>query len=139
MYKKTVTYTDYNGNERTEDFYFNLTTAEIAELQYSTDGGLESYIQRIIDAQDMPSIIKEFKKLVLLAYGEKDNTGKYFNKSEEISNNFSHTEAYSQIFMELATDDKAATEFVNGVIPQATIDELVKKQEESRQTVAPAS
>lgn len=142
MYKKTVTYTDYNGNERTEDFYFNLTTAEIAELQYSTDGGLESYIQRIIDAQDMPSIIKEFKKLVLMAYGEKDNTGKYFNKSEEISQNFSHTEAYSQIFMELATDAEAATAFVNGVIPQAEMDKLTEKQEQNKQTrqdVAPTS
>ena len=117
MLKKTITYTDYNGNERTEDFYFNLTKAEIMEMQLSTNGGLDSMIKKIVDSKDAPSIIKIFKELILKAYGEKSDDGKRFMKSEEISDAFSQTEAYSQLFMELATDADAATKFVNGIVP----------------------
>lgn len=117
MLKKTVTYTDYNGVERTEDFYFNLTKAEITEMELSTAGGFAEMLQKVVAAQDAPSIIKVFKDLVLKAYGEKSPDGKRFVKSEEISTAFSQTEAYSQIFMELATDSKAAAAFVNGIVP----------------------
>ena len=117
MLKKTITYTDYNGVSRTEDFYFNLTKAEIMEMELGTAGGLAGMIQRLIDSQDAPSIIKIFKDLVLKAYGEKSPDGKRFMKSEEISKAFSQTEAYSQLFMELATDSDAASKFVNGIIP----------------------
>lgn len=117
MLKKTVTYTDYNGVERTEDFYFNLTKAEITEMELSTAGGFAEMLQKVVAAQDAPSIIKVFKDLVLKAYGEKSPDGKRFMKSEEISTAFSQTEAYSQIFMEFATDSKAAAAFVNGIVP----------------------
>lgn len=117
MLKKTVTYTDYNGVERIEDFYFNLTKAEITEMELSTAGGFAEMLQKVVAAQDAPSIIKVFKDLVLKAYGEKSPDGKRFVKSEEISTAFSQTEAYSQIFMELATDSKAAAAFVNGIVP----------------------
>ena len=117
MLKKAITYTDYNGVERTEDFYFNLTKAEIMEMELGTAGGLAGMIQRLIDSQDAPSIIKIFKDLVLKAYGEKSPDGKRFMKSEEISKAFSQTEAYSILFMELATDADAASKFVNGIIP----------------------
>lgn len=122
MLKKTMTYTDYNGNERTESFYFNLNKAEIMEMQMSTSGGLAEMIQRVIDAQDAPAIIDIFKKLVLKAYGEKSPDGKHFLKEDEngkpLSNKFKQTEAYSQLFMELATDADAAAEFVNGITPK---------------------
>lgn len=117
MLKKTITYTDYNGVERTEDFYFNLTKAEIAEMEMSTSGGLAEMIQKIVAAQDAPTIIKIFKDLVLKAYGEKSPDGKRFIKSEELATAFSQTEAYSILFMELATNDEAASDFVNGIIP----------------------
>ncbi len=117
MLKKTITYTDYNGVERTEDFYFNLTKAELMEMEIGTTGGMADMIKRIIDAKDAPAIIKIFKELVLKAYGEKSADGKRFVKSEEISNGFAQTEAYSQLFMELATDADAAAAFVNGIIP----------------------
>lgn len=117
MLKKTITYTDYNGVERTEDFHFNLTKAEIMEMEMGTAGGLAEMIQRIVKAQDAPAIIKVFKDLVLKAYGEKSADGKHFYKSEEIRNAFAQTEAYSQLFMELATDADAAAKFVNGIIP----------------------
>lgn len=118
MLKKTITYTDYNGSERTEDFYFNLTQAEVMEMELSTTGGMTEMIQKIVAAQDAPAIIKIFKELVLKAYGEKSADGKRFIKSEEISNAFSQTEAYSLLFMELATDADAAAKFVNGILPQ---------------------
>lgn len=117
MLKKTITYIDYNGTERTEDFYFNLTQAEIMEMQMSTSGGMDEMITKIVNSQDAPAIIKVFKELILKAYGEKSADGKFFKKSEEISMAFAQTEAYSQLFMELATDADAASKFVNGIVP----------------------
>lgn len=117
MLKKTIKYEDYNGVERNEDFYFNLSKAELMEMELSTAGGLSEMVQNIVKAQDMPAIIKVFKELVLKAYGEKSADGKRFVKSDELATAFSQTEAYSQLFMELATDANAAGDFVNGIIP----------------------
>lgn len=117
MLKKTITYTDYNGSERTEDFYFNLTKGEIMEMQLSTSGGLGEMLTKLIAAQDMPSLIKVFKDLILKAYGEKSPDGKRFIKSEELSTAFSQTEAFSNLFTELATNADAASAFVNGIVP----------------------
>lgn len=117
MIKKTMTYTDYNGNERTEDHYFNLSKAEVMEMEMSTSGGLAEMIQRVVAAQDQPAIIKIFKDLILRAYGVKSPDGKRFIKSQELSTEFAQTEAYSQLFMELATDADAAAKFVNGIVP----------------------
>lgn len=127
MLKKTVTYEDYNGVTRTEDFYFNLSKAEIAEMELSTAGGFAEMIQKVIAAQDGPTIIKIFKDLVLKAYGEKSADGKRFVKSEEIATAFSQTEAYSQIFMELATNAEVASAFVNGIIPADLAKEVAKQ------------
>ena len=118
MLKKTITYTDYNGTERTEDFYFNLTKAELMEMEMSTTGGLAEMIQRIVAAQDAPAIIKIFKELVLNAYGQKSPDGKRFIKNETLKEEFSQTEAYSQLFMELAMDADAAAKFIGGIIPK---------------------
>ena len=117
MLKKTITYTDYNGVECTEDFYFNLSKAELMEMEMSTAGGLAEKIQKIVAAQDAPSIIKVFKELVLKAYGQKSPDGKRFVKSDELATAFSQTEAYNQLFMELASDADAAAEFINGIVP----------------------
>ena len=117
MLKKTITYTDYNNVERTEDFYFNLTKAELMEMEMGAVGGLSGMIAKIVSAKDAPSIIKVFKELVLKAYGEKSADGRRFIKSKEISDAFAQTEAYSQLFMELATDADAASKFVNGIAP----------------------
>lgn len=129
MLTKTITYTDYNGTERTEKFYFNLSKAELMEMELTTAGGYGEMLQNIVNAQEGPTLIKIFKELVLKAYGQKSADGKRFIKSEELSTAFSQTEAYSILFMELATDAKAAAEFVNGIIP-ADIDrtELEKQK-----------
>ena len=124
MLKKTVTYTDYNGTERTEDLYFNLSKAEVIEMETTTAGGYANMLENIIKAQDLPSIVSIFKELVLKAYGQKSPDGKRFIKSEELSTEFSQTEAYTNIFMELAMDADAASKFVNGIIP-ADLDKIV--------------
>lgn len=127
MRKETITYVDYNGTERTEDFYFNLTKAEIMEMEMGTTGGLAEMINRIVAAQDAPAIIKIFKDLVLKAYGEKSADGKRFIKSEELSTAFSQTGAYDQLFMKLATDSEAAANFVNGIVPPAEKNANIKQ------------
>ena len=117
MLNKSIKYTDYNGVERTEDFYFNLSKAELMEMEMSTAGGLAETITKIVAAQDQPAIIKLFKELILKAYGEKSADGKRFVKSDEIAAAFSQTEAYSELFMELSTDSDKAAEFVNKIVP----------------------
>ncbi len=119
MLKKTITYVDYDGNERTEDFYFNLSKAEIAEMELSAEGGLTKLIERIVAAQDGKKIVEIFKDLILRAYGEKSPDGKRFIKSPELRDAFAQTEAYSELFMELATNADASTAFVNGIVPIA--------------------
>ena len=118
MLKKTIPYTDYNGLERTEDFYFNLSRAEVATMELSTAGGLAEMIQKIITSQDAPQIVKVFKDLILASYGEKSADGKRFIKDPELTKAFEQTEAYSNLFMELATDANAASAFVNGIMPK---------------------
>lgn len=117
MLKEQITYVDYNGNERTEDFYFNLTKAETMEMELSISGGLAEMIDRIIKAQDQPAIIQIFKEVILKAYGVKSPDGKRFIKNDEVRAEFEQTEAYSILFMRLATDAKAAAKFINGIVP----------------------
>lgn len=118
MLKKTMTYKDYDGNERTEDFYFNLTKAELVELQLSENGGFDKLLKRLMDSQDNKEIIQVFKKMIILSYGIKSLDGKTFVKSPEITREFMQTEAYSDLFMELASNQEAAAAFINGVVPQ---------------------
>lgn len=118
MLKKTIKYEDFNGVEKSVDFYFNLTSAELTEMEMSMDGGYAERIQGIIDANDTKTLIGLFKNLILDSYGEKSSDGQRFVKSKELSTAFSQTPAYSELFMELATDADAAADFVNGIIPE---------------------
>jgi len=120
MLKRTMTYVDFDGNERTETFYFNLTQAEVAEMELSTKGGLSSKINKIIEAQDNETIIEMFKDIIGQSYGEKSADGKYFVKTKEIRDAFMQTQAYSNLFMELATNPDAATAFINGIVPSGS-------------------
>ena len=118
MIKKTITYVDYNGNERTESFYFNLTQAELTEMEFSVTGGFKEFIQKIIDAQDGKQLIELFKQILLSSYGEKSPDGRRFIKSKELSEAFSQTEAYVKLFIELASNADKASEFINGIVPE---------------------
>lgn len=138
MVVKKIKYTDFNGVEREEEFMFNLTEAEITEMELTTDGGLSDSIKKIISAQDTPEIIKTFKMLLLKSYGEKSADGRRFIKSEELTEAFTQTNAYSQLFMELATDDKAAIAFINGIIPES-MRERVAEDGSNASDLAPAN
>ena len=117
MLKKTISYTDYDGNQRTEDFYFNLSKAEITEMELSMEGGMRAYIQRIIAAKSQLELVKLFKDVVLKSYGKKSADGRLFMKNDAIRAEFEAHPAYSMIYMDLETDEAKASAFVNGIMP----------------------
>lgn len=117
MFKITKNYTDFNGNERKEDFYFHLTEAEVIKMQLGTTGGLAETIQRLIDLQDGPAILEVFEDLVMKAYGVKSADGREFIKNQQLRDSFAQTQAYSDIYVELATDADKAAKFINGILP----------------------
>lgn len=118
MLKRTITYENFNGETVTNTFYFNLTKAELIELNVSYEGGFEKFLETIIAAQDQKTLIEEFKKIILISFGEKSPDGERFIKSDELREKFTQTAAYSALFMELATDANAASVFINSVIPK---------------------
>lgn len=131
MYTKTIEYKDYSGNMRKEDFQFNLSEAEIMEMELSTEGGYDQWITRIYNAQNTPELIKLFKSLILMAYGERSLDGKKFLKKDPqtgrpLSEEFEQTAAYPVLFMELATNAEAAAEFINKVIPENAAEAIEK-------------
>lgn len=128
MLKLTRTFKDYNGVDRTEDFYFNLNKAEIAEMELSENGGMNNLINRIISEQDSKKLVAIFKEIILKSYGVKSLDGREFVKSEELTRKFTQTEAYSDLFIELATDSKKAAEFVNGIIPSDVAEKMAKDE-----------
>lgn len=118
MLKKTITYTDYNGVERTEDFYFNLNEAEMIDLEMGISGGFTEWVEKVVKAKDGVTIMKLFKDFIARSYGIKSPDGTRFEKSKEISDAFMQTEAYNVLFMELVYDDKVAAAFVNAIVPK---------------------
>lgn len=122
MFKKTITYEDYNGVERTEDFYFNLSKAEVTEMEMSVDGGYAEMLRKIVSKQDAPTIMKTFKEFIIRSYGEKSADGKRFIKNQMLTEAFLQTEAYSNLFVELCTDAGAASNFINGILPKVPED-----------------
>lgn len=133
MLKKQIKYVDYDGRERNETFYFNLNKAELTDMELTTVGGMQRLIDLIIDKQNMPEIIKTFKKIILMSYGEKSADGRRFIKSEELSTAFSQTEAFSELYMELISNGQAAADFLNAIVPPdiaARAAEAEKKQQE---------
>lgn len=117
MLKKSIKYTDYNGVERVEDFYFNLSKAEVTEMELSVDGGMSAMLEKIVGSNNNKEIIAMFKQIILKAYGEKSEDGKRFVKSEQLSEGFAQTEAFSELFVELALNEDKAAEFVKGILP----------------------
>lgn len=127
MLKKVIKYTDYNGVEREEEKYFNFNKAELMEMELTTVGGLSGLIEKIIQTKDYPSLVKMFKGLILDSYGEKSADGIQFEKSDSIRKRFEQSEAYSELFMELATNSESAANFINGIIPKDLRDQVAKE------------
>ena len=117
MIKKTITYTDYNGVKRTEDFFFNLSKAELIDMEFGVSGGFSELIKKIVDSNDTPSIMKCFKEIVLKAYGKKTDDGRRFIKSEELSKEFEQTEAYSEMIVDFIQHPDVAADFVTKIMP----------------------
>ena len=135
MMKKTITYTDYNGIEKTEDFYFNLDMAELTELELSVGGGLSGHLQKITAANDVAEVIQVFKKILLMSYGQKEADGS-FSKSEELTKKFTQKAAYSKIFMDLATNPESGADFVMGLFPKDVMDQIgIEKMTDLRNTL----
>lgn len=138
MLKQTITYTDYDDVERTETFYFNLSEAELTEMQLEQGGGFDAMLQRIVDSKDIPSLTKVFKQIIIRAYGEKSADGKYFRKSADISEKFLSTEAYSKLYMELISDPDKMADFITGLLPKSVQSEVSKQRANGELAVASA-
>lgn len=130
MLKKTITYTDFNGVERTEDFYFSLNKAEIFELQATTEGGFTDRIQKAVDSKDTVAIMRIFKEMILRSVGKKSDDGKRFVKNRDIADEFEQSPAYEILFMELATDPESAKVFMEGVMPAMSAEQKAEYEQE---------
>lgn len=135
MYKKTITYTDFSGVERTEDFLFNLSKAELIKMELMTKGTFTDMLQRIINAKDTPDIIREINELLLASYGVKSEDGRFFRKSPEIRADFENSEPYSVMFMLLLSDDEEAAKFINGIMPEEVVKASAADIEAMRKTM----
>lgn len=127
MLKKTITYTDFDGNERTEDFYFNLSKSEIILLETTTPGGYVTMLQRIIDSKDNIELMNVFTDLIKKSYGVKSEDGKRFIKNEQVLDDFLSSAAFDEMFTEFFTTENAAAEFAQGIIPKNLADGAAKK------------
>ncbi len=120
MLKKTIKYTDFDGKERVEDFYFNLTQIELTKMSVSKEEGLDTYITKIIESKNMKEIFEVFQEIILMAYGEKSEDGKRFIKKKDgrrLADDFADSAAYDALFVELASNEKVAADFFQGIIP----------------------
>lgn len=134
MFKHTITYTDYNGQTHTEDFYFNISRAELASLETSVKGGYTAMLERLIQTDDTVSIYSQFEDLVKLSYGEKSPDGKRFVKSKELTEAFVQSEAYSELIMQLLQSSDFASTFVNNLVSGVNVDK--NEQDKLKQQVA---
>ena len=128
MYKKTITYTDYNDVEQTEDFYFNLNKAELMRIQLQNNGTLQAKLERLINTRETSEIAQIFQDIIDMSYGVKSDDGKRFIKNQEVLDAFKQTEAYSELYVELTTNTDAAVEFITGIIPAKIAEQLDKDE-----------
>lgn len=122
MLKHTMTYEDFNGVSRTDTFYFNLSKLECLELDLGVEGGLEGYLTNLVEQNDLRSLVREFKKIILASVGQKSSDGRQFIKNDEIKNGFAQTNAFVDLFMRMATDTEFAVDFINKIVPQVSPD-----------------
>lgn len=129
MFKRTVTYTDFNGVEKTEDVYFHLSKSELLKMELGREGRMTTALDRIVKAKNVPELMKEFDFFIRAAYGERSADGRSFIKSKELSDAFANTIPYDIIFTELITDDDKAADFINKLIPEDLAKEIAASPE----------
>jgi hypothetical protein len=130
MFKKTITYTDFFGDKRTEDFYFNMNKSEVVEWQYSVNGGINRLFEKIVNDGDQSLLVNMIKDLIRRSYGERSIDGKRFEKKRNgqyLFDDFEQTMAYDALFMELIQDEKAAADFINGLMPPDLVAQMAAK------------
>ena len=127
MLKQEITYEDFNGDTRTETFYFNYTRPELLEWEVSEKGGMRKMMQEIVKAEAQKEIVDVFKTFLLNAYGEKSDDGRKHKKTQELKDDFASTAAYAAFYMQLAEDADLAARFINGVVPKGMAQELTKE------------
>lgn len=132
MLKKTITYVDYDGIERTEEHYFNLTESELTKKEMSESGGYTKKLEKMIQAKDAKSFMEVIADVIRMAYGQKSPDGRRFIKNNDIFEEFEQTEAYNKLFMELVSDDEAASDFIVGILPRDIATRVKKAMEESK-------
>lgn len=137
MLKREITYEDFNDEKVTDVFYFNISKPELVEMELEFEGGLTSLIKKLIETKNFRELILMFKKIVLMAYGEKSDDGKQFVKNDTLRERFSQMAAYNVLFMELATDSNAAAEFLKGALPKDLVVDLDKTLAETPLTAVP--
>lgn len=136
MLTKTITYTDFLGKERTEDFMFNYTKADVQRLLFSTKEGLPDFLKRIVREEDRTKMFGFLEEFVLKAYGEVSADGRRFIKSDELSEGFKQTNAYSELLDEFIDGgDEAIAAFVNAVVPKEALKE--NENNADKPTIAP--
>lgn len=117
MIKETITYTDYNDIERTEDFYFNMTKTELLRMEQDKNGSFSTVLEKFIKAKDQADLFAAIEKFIFKAYGEKSVDGRQFKKSTEISEAFFQSPAYEVLFDKLNANTDYAYKFIMGIVP----------------------
>lgn len=140
MLKKSIKYVDFNGDEQTDECYFNLSKSELTQMEISEKGGFENYIQKIIEEKDNRKIYALFKEIVLSSYGEKSSDGRSFVKKKMVDgqlinlrDEFEQTMAFDTLMMELISGgEKTVADFINGLLPNELQAELAKQANEGK-------
>lgn len=124
MFKKRIEYVDFDGNKRSEDYYFNLSASELARMSLQMPGGFEGYVRKMIETTDVPELTKLFERLVLMSYGEKSPDGKRFIKGDNnaLAKEFRESAAYDKLYMELINDPDKLSEFINKIVPEDLVE-----------------
>lgn len=132
MIKKRMTYEDFNGETRTEDFWFHMSEVDLLEMDSKYPGGMQGFIQKMIDTQDAAEMFKLAKEIIELSYGQKSLDGRTFEKSPELTRSFTQTQAYVDLFMEIGTDADKAAEFIKGIMPAKVVAAALAKENEAK-------
>ena len=130
MLKKTITYTDYNGNEKTMECHFHLSKKDLMEMEFSTEGGMKNAVEQIVEKEDVKGLADLIKEIILNSYGELTEDDRFIKVKDgkRLSDDFEQTEAFSELYFELNTNENSLVDFVNGIIPANLRQEIASKE-----------